>query len=127
VLVKDPAWPSFFPENCPPNGATDASLEVFRLVQSNPPSTHDFQPYAQLFPDKHGGDCKASGLSVFSVKEEAFRLSRRVPAIGRFVAVAKLTPEQGKLMPTPNPSNKSHHTWWAPANLKHSTLFRLVN
>jgi len=121
-------WPSFFPPQCPPSEARDASAEVFRLVSSNPPSANDFESWAQRHPKKWMGNCKASGLSVFTVKSDALRLVRRVPGMsapGGLIASAKLSPEAGKLMPTPRDGN-SHHTWWAPAGFDHTEAFEVV-
>jgi hypothetical protein len=121
-------WPSFFPPQCPPSEANDASAEVFRLVSSNPPSVIDFESWAQRHPKKWMGNCKASGLSVFTAKLDALRLVRRVPgmsASGDLIASANLSAEAGKLMHTPRIGN-SHHTWWAPAGFDHTAAFKVV-
>lgn len=121
-------WPSFFPPQCPPSEAEDASSEVFRLVSSNPPSVSDFESWAQRHPRKWMGDCKASGLSVFTAKSDALRLTRRIPGIlgpGALIASATLSPDAGKLMPTPRDGN-SHHTWWAPDGFDHTAVFEVV-
>ena len=74
-------WPSFFPSQCPPSEAKDASSEVFRLVSSSPPVVNDFESLAQKNPKKWMDNCKAAGLSVFTAKADAMRLVRRVPGI----------------------------------------------
>ena len=125
-------WPSFFPPQCPPSEAKDASVEVFRLVSSDPPSVRDFESFAQMRPKKWMGNCKASGLSVFTAKSDALRLVRRVQGMvqgksvpGDLIASANLSPEAGKLMHTPRNGN-SHHTWWAPADFDHTVAFKVV-
>ena len=121
-------WPSFFPPQCPPSEASDASAEVFRLVSSNPPTVNDFESWAQRSPKKWGAHCKASGLSVFTAMSDALRLVRRVPGIsapGELIACANLSPETGKLMHTPRDGN-SHHTWWAPDGFDHTAVFKVV-
>jgi len=125
-------WPSFFPPKCPPSEAKDASAEVFRLVHSNPPSASDFESWAEMRPKKWMGNCEASGLSVFTTKSDALRIVRRVQgmakgsrALGDLIASVKLSPEAGKLMPTPRDGN-SHHTWWAPAGFDHAAMFKVV-
>jgi hypothetical protein len=125
-------WPSFFPPQCPPSESKDASGEVFRLVFSDPPSVSDFESYAQMRPKKWMGNCKASGLSVFTAKSDALRMVRRVQGIvqgksarGGLIARANLTPEAGKLMHTPRDGN-SHHTWWAPDGFDHTAAFKVV-
>lgn len=121
-------WPSFFPPQCPPSEAKDASAEVFRLVSSNPPSVSDFESWAQRYPKKWMGHCKASGLSVFTAKSDALQLVRRVPGMSApaaLIATANLSPQAGKLMHTPRDGN-SHHTWWAPADFDHTAAFKVV-
>jgi hypothetical protein len=125
-------WPSFFPSRCPPSEASDASAEGFRLVRSNPPSLGDFESWAQRHPRKWAGDCKASGLSVFTAKSDALRLVRRVQGLAQgesgpidLIARASLSPDAGTLMYTPRDGN-SHHTWWAPADFNHAAAFKVV-
>jgi hypothetical protein len=74
------------------------------------------------------GNCKASGLSVFTTKSDALRLVRRVPGMSAprdLIASANLSPEAGKFMHTPRDGN-SHHTWWAPADFDHTAAFKVV-
>jgi hypothetical protein len=73
------------------------------------------------------GNCKASGLSVFTAKSDALRLIRRVPGMspGGLIAYANLAPEAGKLMHTPRDGN-SHHTWWGPTGFDHTAAFKVV-
>ena len=121
-------WPAFFPPQCPPSQAKDASAEVFRLVYSNPPLVSDFESWAQRNPKKWGSNCKASGLSVFTAKSDALQLMRRVPGMsapGDLIASANLSPEAGKLMHTPSDGN-SHHTWWTPAGFNYTAAFKVV-
>jgi len=125
-------WPSFFPPQCPPSEAKDASAEVFRLVSSNPPSVNDFESWAQRYPKKWLGNCKASGLSVFTSKADLLQMTRRVRGMvkgksspEKLIASATLSPEAGKLMHTPSDGN-SHHTWWPPADFNCATIFKVV-
>ena len=121
-------WPSFFPPQCPPSQAKDASAKVFKLVSSNPPLVSDFESWAQRNPKKWGSNCKASGLSVFTAKSDALRLIRRVPGLsarGALIASANLSLEAGKFMHIPSDGN-SHHTWWAPDGFDHTAAFKVV-
>jgi hypothetical protein len=84
-------------------------------------------------PKKWMGDCEASGLSVFTAKSDVLRLLRRVQgmvkrnrSLGDLIGSAKLSPEAGKLMPTPRDGN-SHHTWWAPDGFDHAAAFKVVS
>jgi len=126
------SWPSFFPSECPPSEAKDASVEVFRLVASDPPTTKDFESYAQTRP-KYVGNCKASGLSVFTTRSDVSRYVRRVPgqmqgitAPEVLIASATLSPEDGKILHTPRDDN-SHHTWWAPSGFDYAAAFKVVS
>jgi hypothetical protein len=106
----------------------DAAVEVFRLVRSNPPSAIDFESWAEVHPKKWMGNCKASGLSVFTAKADVLRLGRRVPGLSvveDLIASASLVPQAGKLMHTPRNGN-SHHTWWAPDGFDHVAAFKVV-
>ncbi len=125
-------WPSFFPPQCPPLEAKDASGEVFRLVCSNPPSVGDFECWAQRHPKKWMGNCQASGLSVFTSKSDLLRMTRRVRGLvngksspEKLIASANLSSEAGKLLPTPTDGN-SHHTWWSPADFDCAAIFKVV-
>lgn len=52
-------------------------------------------------------------------------LTQGRPSRGDLIAIANLSPEAGKLMPTPRDGN-SHHTWWAPADFDHTSVFKVV-
>jgi hypothetical protein len=125
-------WPSFFPSECPPTDAEDASVEVFRIVSSDPPAACDFKSFAQTNPKKHGGKCKPSGLSVFTGLGDALKYLRRVQgevqgdARRTLIARALLSPEAGKIQHTPSSLHNSHHTWWAPDGFDHAAAFKVV-
>lgn len=125
-------WPSFFPSECPPKDADDASIVVFRIVSSNPPAATDFQSFAQTNPKRYGGKCKPSGLSVFTGIDDALKYLRRVQGEvhgdtpRHLIAHALLSPEAGKILHTPSDSHNSHHTWWAPDGFDHAAAFKVV-
>jgi hypothetical protein len=125
-------WPSFFPSECPPTDAEDASVVVFRIVSSDPPTASDFLSYAQTNPTRNGGKCKPSGLSVFTGIDDALDYLGMVPgevqgdAPRHLVARALLSPEAGKIKHTPSAMRKSHHTWWAPDGFDHAAAFKVV-
>lgn len=48
-----------------------------------------------------------------------------VPRKYKFVVVAKLSPEHGRIMPTPGPTN-THHTLWKYENVSFHTLFQVL-
>lgn len=125
-------WPSFFPSECPPTEAENASVEVFRIVSFDPPAACDFQSFAQTHPKKYQGKCKPSGLSVFTGMEDALKYLRRVQGEAqgvvprRLIARALLSPQAGKIQHTPSASHNSHHTWWAPDGFDHAATFKVV-
>jgi hypothetical protein len=121
-------WPDYFPEDCPPDFAEDANLEAYRLVDQDPPSEDDFIPHKLLYPDRRYPDeCKACGLSVFTEINDFIELQRRVPALrGSLISVGNLTPEMGKILPTPYRGN-SHHSWWIPDGMLVAKSFNVVS
>jgi hypothetical protein len=121
-----------FPPNCPPRQANEASGEVYRLVDSDPPVDKDFLSLYELYPNKRGEDpdteCQRSGLSVHTEKSSASKLIKRIPKFkNKKIAVGQLTPDLGLILNTPSRKNDSHHTWWVPAGKKPSMVFQVVD
>jgi hypothetical protein len=121
-------WPTYFPENCPPASAKDTEAgEVYRLVDQNPPTEHDFIPHRLRFPEKiFLNECKACGLSILTRVEDIVKLRKRVPALrNKFIASGNLAPNMGRMTHTPQNGN-SHHTWWIPNNVKVAVNFQVI-
>jgi hypothetical protein len=85
-------------------------LRLYRLLQNNQASEHDFMSKAQ-----RGIPCPVSdpevqerwsGLSLFGSEEQARRVTRRLPMLGSFIAALDIPPGAGlRAEPTPGPGN----------------------
>ena len=110
---------SGYPENCPLPEADDCGGGVFRVTKNDPPSDEDFLSQHELgFVPKYtptaARACKARSLSVYKVIEDARHHVKVFAAHGTYIAAATLTPDRGKIMPTPpaDGSRPSHCEWW---------------
>ncbi len=125
-------WPEYFPQDCPPDDAREASDRVYRFIEQDRPTPEDFLTVRELYPTRKfpetEKECRACAISVFASKED-LRLTRR---FGRFrnakIAIGYLTPEAGILKHTPTPkTNNSHHSWWTPIGVEPWTFFQIVD
>jgi hypothetical protein len=100
------------PAKCPPATANEISSDilVYRFCRKPKAAEVDFIPHQirnplGTYPDR----CIASGISVFTRKDD----SRRVKALPFFknktLITVKLTAGAGAIMQT---GSDSHHTWW---------------
>lgn len=114
-------FPAAWPTNCPPPDAGDASGEVFRIVNDDPPSEQDLKSYAELglLPDANA--CRRTAVSVFPSHAQACHRLQMSPRLGRGVASATLVPAHGKMKLTDDRSG--HIAWWAPEGLDRVHLF----
>ena len=101
------------PEHCPPGDAFQPQgLEVFRLVETVPPTETDFQSHAVRWPERFGqrNDCIAWALSVYAALEDADKL-RGLPAhSAKKVARLVLHPPSG--VTKKSGQTASHYSWW---------------
>ena len=90
-------WPSFYPDHCPPAGATPAEGVVLRLVRNDPPSADDFLPWSveNGRVDK-SKPCQSCAVSVYEKLDDIQKMQRRVPAQRpKSVAEGELKSEMG--------------------------------
>jgi hypothetical protein len=120
------------PPNCPPSDATASAIEVYCLVDSDPPTDNDFLSLKERSPDKNFSEpkleCQASGLSVFTDRE-GVELARRVSRRLRKKMVAKgyFSESSGKIKRTPSQNTgDTHHTWWPFQNIDPGALFKVI-
>jgi hypothetical protein len=120
------------PPNCPPSEATSLVIEVYCLVDSDPPTDNDFLSLKERKPEKVFADpvmvCQACGLSVFT-DLTGLELARRVSRGLRKKKVAKgyLSKNSGKIKNTPSQkTGNTHHTWWPARNIEPCALFNVV-
>ncbi|WP_152399742.1 hypothetical protein [Paenibacillus cellulositrophicus] len=113
-------WPEHFPEGCPIN-AEGKSVEVFRLVDNNPPLESDFIALSQQGRKVRGDACQACGLSVFELYDDAVQQNEVLAGSIYFqrnnlpkkrIAVGRTNPEYGMVRNTPVQERTSHLTYW---------------
>ena len=121
-------FPSYFPDDCPPNEATDEEKELFRLCAGPVPTEEDFLSWYNKNPDKWANFVQAYGLSVFESKEDCDR-ARRMNANLRkqypFCATGNNNSDRGKILHTPNKTNPRHFTWWVYEGVKPHMFFEM--
>lgn len=114
-------FPATWPENCPPPDAADASGEVFRIVNDDPPSVDDLKSYAELGLLPDASPCRRAAISVYQSRSQACHRLQMSPRLGRGVAAATLAPTHGRMKLTDERSG--HIAWWAPEGLDRAQLF----
>lgn len=102
------------PENCPPSESEEVSepREVFRLVQTTPPTWDDFRSQRAERPNarfRHVTECQARGLSVHTERKDSEKALKLPSLRGRLICRVKLNAGAGRILQTSTPS---HHTWW---------------
>jgi hypothetical protein len=118
-------FPSDWPEGCPPEDAQPARGEVFTCCRTNPPGEMDFRTAYERGYRPDGDQCQRCGLSVSLTRSDAEAIKELFPRKNKFIVVAKLHPEHGRLKPTPGPGN-THHTLWKYENASFHTLFQVL-
>ena len=108
-------WPSHFPEGCPPTSTTKPTKgEVFRLVETSPPTMEDALSSKERGWHKKEPDCLRAGLSCYLASEHAQHARAAVPRLAsHLVASAVLDERHGRLAQTrPDPT---HYSLWLRA------------
>jgi hypothetical protein len=119
-------FPSDWPEGCPSRDAQPASGEVFACCATNPPGPLDFRTAHDRGYRPDSDPCQRRGLSVSLTRTDAESVRERFPRKYKFVVVAKLRPEHGRIMPTQGPTN-THHTLWKYEHVSFHTLFQVLS
>lgn len=118
-------FPAHFPEQCPPEMASDAEGELFRFVDNSPPKASDFFSY-HLLGKKYdeAKHCEACGLSVLVSEDDVRQFLKAIPFFRKkHVARGTVAPDWGKIAPT---GRFSHHTWWVPEGKSPELIFKVV-
>ncbi len=108
-------WPAHFPSLCPPEGASEISGKVFRLISKDGPTTFDFKSHYEREPTggRNGPECLSRGLSVLRSYQDCEVMKEAVPALRKkLVAEANLGAGVGLIGATPSNSCAGHCTWW---------------
>ena len=119
-------FPSYFPDNCPPDEATDEEKELFRLCSGPELTEDDFLSLYNKDPEKWANNIQAYGLSVLESKEDCDRVRRINAKLRRlypFCASGKNNSDRGKILNTPSNTNPRHFTWWVYEDVKPHTFF----
>jgi hypothetical protein len=124
------------PPGCPPLDASSPKIEVYCLVDGDPPTEEDFRSLKERRPNQpfnfdHDPTlvCQACGLSVYTdVKgvELAKQVSRSLQK--KKIAKGVLSEETGKIKNTPSQNTgDTHHTWWPNRDIKICVLFNTLS
>ncbi len=105
------------PEGCPPEGASliASDLDVFRLVEANPPSETDFISYWHLYPRKREsyirkpGECVSRALSVYDTFENCQNIQRLPTMKDKVICKVTVNNEAGVIM---EKGQNGHICWW---------------
>jgi len=120
------------PSNCPPSDAISLVIEVYCLVDGDPPTDSDFQSLKERKPDKIFPDpdlvCQACGLSVFTdLIGIKFAQSVSKGLRKKKLAQGWLSDDSGKIKNTPSKNTgDTHHTWWPARDIEPWILFKVV-
>ncbi len=120
---KEDSWPDFYPPNLilPPENASDADGEFYRLVISTPPTERCFWATHQEQPARHES-CKTPekleavyGTSFWKNKESLLDALIFLPEAlqQRIIASGKVNASMGKMRKT---LEEGHYTIWLRKN-----------
>jgi hypothetical protein len=119
---EDRSYPADWPASCPPQDASPASGEVYRVVKNNPPEETDFHSHREKGLLPSAPECMRCGLSVFDELHGATHMLDLFPKLGKYVATASLQDCHGKVKRTPG-KHPSHTTWWPYSHVRRDALF----
>lgn len=118
MSAKHPTW---FPLNCPPDTATDATGQVFRIVAGGHLTEKDFETHHEAGTAPNAPPCGRCGISVFNSFAKAAHRQRLTPRLGPAIAEGTLTPDAGKIRLTD--SRSGHVEWWPYEGIKRASYF----
>jgi hypothetical protein len=110
-----PRFPHWFPQDCPPASASDASGLVYRIVSGETLRDEDFLSHHELGTARGAPPCRRCGISVFDSFRNALHRLRLSPRLGTAISEGELTAEAGKTELTSAASG--HMEWWAYADV----------
>jgi len=111
-------WPSFYPENVPPDDAHDTVGVAYRIVDSIPPQRSDFKSTYEENPRDYGDDLwKACGTSLHTEIEGARKTRARYPKLReKMIVTGEMVESLGKMKQTPSKLSVTHITAWFKLN-----------
>jgi len=116
-------FPDFYPAKCPPEDARRDTVEVYRLVNHDPPEAVDFLPTVIEAPTRQmqqGHECIACATSVFTSEDAIEGKKQRFRALrNKLIAKGTIQPTDGKVLET---LSKHHISWWVESNAPHASF-----
>ncbi len=111
-------WAEPLPDACPPKEAKEPNGEqYYRLVESFPPTEHDFYSQRMCYPKKvfSAGECIARSVSLLNSYDECLRIKKLATHKHKneIIVGINLPQESGVIMPT---FKSSHFSWWRSKN-----------
>jgi hypothetical protein len=123
--VPEPEWPTHFPPDCPEASLPETSGPIFHFVRGK---DTDYQTMWQRDLALTAAPCERVALSCFVRLEDAVQTRDVMQA--KFgdckVAKADLSPQHGKIKPTPKKGNPAHHSVWLRAPYEYAKLFQVI-
>lgn len=118
------------PAPCPPEDATERSIEAYCFCYSVPPTEDDFVPLATTGAARPftnlEKECQACGISLYLDIADAHNLGQ-VPKFREMILVAvEITPSDGVVKHTHTRDRPSHHTLWPYRNAPFRASVRAV-
>ena len=117
IVSRADGYPTFFPQGCPPEDASNKEIVVYRLTYTATPTADDFLSPFELNDSRCSkilaeGNYAPMAVSVFSREAEARSTWSKIPAIRKkyhYCAKGR-TPTDSGVHTTPNA--KGHISWW---------------
>ena len=127
-------WPTDFPADCPPSGASHPNENHYRIIKNDPPMSDDFvslyhqnQILAQRrINTGRVNQCETMGLSTYTDIGDAVACFHQFPNLGDKIARLTLDQRAGKVQRTPRDAGESHHTWWMSQCFAPTAFARVV-
>lgn len=119
-------FPSYFPDNCPPEEATDEEIIIYRLCKNVVPSPEDFISFYLSNPERYKGMVNAYGLSVFPSPQDCISAREKSPKLRKktsMIAFGQNNSDRGKILRNGKAINPSHITWWVYEGVEPHTFF----
>jgi hypothetical protein len=126
-------WPSWYPSDCPPETASQATGEFFRLVANDVVDEHDFRTNIELHQAglmrktwSDADDWKAAACSVHASREDADYTRSSFGALRKKRIAKGRVDGDGRILATPSKTTESHHSWWRPISDRAWTTFSVT-
>jgi hypothetical protein len=127
-LAPRPAFsmvnPDVLPSGCPPAGATDGPILLFRLAATKKIAASDCLTPYEAGTFLTADPCRRRSLSSFKDRVDAERLRRRVPHFNAHHVCEGVVPAgAGVHVATPSQHEKSYWSWWPSKGIVRHKFF----